>query len=320
MKAIRVNEFGGPEVMRLEEVADLRPGPGQVVVSVKAVGINPVDAYIRADGYVVRPALPYTPGADAAGTVKSVGEGVSSVAVGDRVYTSGTLTGSYAEQALCNESQVHPLPQQVTFQQGAAMGVPYGIAYRSLFNRAFARAGETLLVHGATGGVGIAAVQLGRASGLKVIATGGTEKGLELIREQGAHHAVSHRAADHFEQVLALTQGRGIDVILEMLSNVNLGKDLKILSHGGRIVVIGCRGTVEIDPRDAMSRDASILGISLFNASEQELEGIHAGLVAGLENRTLRPIIGREIPLAEAPQAHVAVMETGAHGKIILIT
>ncbi len=306
--------------MRLEEVADLRPGPGQVVLSVKAVGVNPVDAYIRSDGYVVRPPLPYTPGADAAGTVKSVGDGVSSVAAGDRVYTSGTLTGAYAEEVLCSESQVHPLPQHVTFQQGAAMGVPYGIAYRSLFNRAFARAGETVLVHGATGGVGTAAVQLARAAGLKVIATGGTEMGLELVREQGAHHTVSHRAADHFEQVLALTHDRGVDVILEMLSNVNLGKDLKILSRRGRIVVIGCRGTVEIDPCDAMSRDASILGISLFNVSERELAAIHAGLVAGLENRTLRPIIGREIPLAEAPQAHVAVMETGAQGKIILVT
>ena len=174
MKAIRVHEFGGPEVMSLEEVPDLQPGPGQVVVTVKAAGVNPVDTYIRSGQYAKRPALPYTPGMDSAGVVASVGEGVSGVAVGDRVYTAGAVTGTYAEQVLCNESQVHPLPEHVSYQQGAAMGVPYGIAYRALFNRAVAKAGETVLVHGATGGVGVAAVQLARAAGLRVIATGGT--------------------------------------------------------------------------------------------------------------------------------------------------
>jgi NADPH2:quinone reductase len=319
MKAIRVHEFGGPEVMRLEEVSDLRPGPGQVVVAVKAVGVNPVDVYIRSGGYAKRPDLPYTPGMDSAGVVSMVGEGVTGLAVGDRVYTAGTITGAYAEQALCSEFQVHPLPEHVTYQQGAAMGVPYGIAYRSLFNRAFAKAGETVLVHGATGGVGLAAIQLARAAGLRVIATWGTEKGMKLVREQGAHHAVNHKAADHFREIVAANGGRGVDVILEMLANVNLGNDLKILDQGGRVVVIGSRGTVEIDPRDAMGRDATILGISLFNASEHELAGIHAALVAGLDNGTLRPVIGREMQLADASQAHKAVMEPAAYGKIVLI-
>ena len=320
MKAIRVHEFGGPEVMSLEEVPDLQPGPGQVVVTVKAAGVNPVDTYIRSGQYAKRPALPYTPGMDSGGVVASVGEGVSGVAVGDRVYTAGTVTGAYAEQVLCNGSQVHPLPEHVSYQQGAAMGVPYGIAYRALFNRAAAKAGETVLVHGATGGVGVAAVQLARAAGLRVIATGGTEKGMKLVLEQGAHYVVNHKAPDHCEEVVSLNSGRGVDVILEMLANVNLGNDLKILDQGGRVVVIGSRGTVEIDPRDAMSRDASILGALLFNASEHELAGIHAALVAGLENRTLRPVIRREIPLAEAPQAHIAVMESTGYGKIVLIT
>ena len=124
MKAIRVHEFGDPEVMSLEEVPDLQPGPGQVVVTVKAAGVNPVDTYIRSGQYAKRPALPYTPGMDSGGVVASVGEGVSGVAVGDRVYTAGTVTGAYAEQVLCNGSQVHPLPEHVSYQQGAAMGVP----------------------------------------------------------------------------------------------------------------------------------------------------------------------------------------------------
>jgi NADPH:quinone reductase len=320
MKAIRVNEFGGPEVMSLEEGPDLQPGPGQVVVNVKAAGVNPVDTYIRSGQYAKRPALPYTPGMDSGGVVESVGEGVSGVAVGDRVYTAGAVSGTYAEQVLCNESQVHPLPEHVSYQQGAAMGVPYGIAYRALFNRAVAKAGETVLVHGATGGVGVAAVQLARAAGLRVVATGGTEKGLKLVLEQGAHYVVNHKAPEHLEEVVSLNRGRGVDVILEMLANVNLGNDLKILDQGGRVVVIGSRGTVEIDPRDAMSRDASILGAVLFNASEHELAGIHAALVAGLENRTLRPVIRREIPMSEAPQAHREVMESAGYGKIVLVT
>ncbi|MBI4962282.1 MAG: NADPH:quinone reductase [Desulfomonile tiedjei] len=318
MKAIRVHEFGDPEVMRLEEIPDLTPGRGQVVVSVKAAGVNPVDTYIRSGLYARRPELPYTPGTDAAGTVESVGEGVNRVSVGDRVYTAGTLSGVYAAAALCEESQVHPLPDHVTFQQGAAMGVPYGVAFRALFHRAVARPGETVLVHGATGGVGIAAVQLARAAGMTVIGSGGTTEGLELALQQGAHHVVNHRDADHLEQVSHLNRGRGVDVIIELLANVNLGQDLKFLDMGGRVVVIGSRGTVEIDPRDAMSRDASILGLVLFNASERELATIHAGLVAGLENRTLRPVISQEMPLADAPRAHKAVMESHTYGKIVL--
>jgi NADPH2:quinone reductase len=319
MKAIRAHEFGDPEVMKLEEVPTFQPEPGQVVVSVKAVGVNPVDTYIRSGQYARRPDLPYTPGMDAAGVVESVGHGVSRVSKGERVYVAGSISGTYAEQTLCGESQVHPLSEHVTFQQGAALGVPYGIAYRSLFIRALAKPGETVLVHGATGGVGLAAVQLARSAGMIVIGSGGTEQGLDLALQQGAHHVVNHRDANHLEQVRDLNGGRGVDVIIELLANVNLGNDLKSLDMGGRVVVIGSRGTVEIDPRDAMSRDASILGIVLFNASDRELASIHAALVAGLENRTLRPIIGREIPLADAPEAHKAVMESHTFGKIVLI-
>ncbi len=319
MQAIRVHQFGEPEVMKLEEVPDLKPGPGQVVVQVKAVGVNPVDTYIRSGMYARKPDLPYTPGSDAAGDVQAVGEGVTRVKAGDRVYVAGSLSGAYAAQTLCNESQVHPLPSQITYAQGAAMGVPYGTAYRALFQRAHAVPGETVLVHGATGGVGVAAIQLARARGMKIIGTGGTDKGRKLVMEQGAHHVLDHTQSGYLDQVLELTGGRGVDVILEMLANVNLGKDLPVLALGGRVVVIGSRGTVEINPRDTMSRDAAILGMTLFNTSERDMASIHAALVAGLENGTLRPVIGQEIPLAEAPRAHKAVMEPGAYGKIVLL-
>ncbi len=319
MKAIRVHQFGGPEVMKLEEVPDLRPGPGEVVVRVKAVGVNPVDTYIRSGGYAAKPDLPYTPGMDAAGVVEAVGHGVTRFVPGARVYVAGTLSGAYAEQALCKESQVHPLPDKVTFAQGAAVNIPYATAYRALFHRARAMPGETVLVHGASGGVGVASVQLARAAGMKVIGTAGTERGRKLVTEQGAHHILDHRAADYLSELQQLTNGRGVDVILEMLANVNLGKDLTILARNGRVVVIGSRGSVEINPRDTMSRDASILGMTLMNAAESELTSIHAALVVGLENGTLRPVINQELPLAEAPRAHQAVLEPGSYGKIVLI-
>ncbi len=319
MKAIRVHAFGGPEVMALEEVPDLRPGAGEVVVRVKAVGVNPVETYIRSGQYAAKPNLPYTPGSDAAGLVEAVGSGVKSVSAGDRVYVAGSLSGAYAEMALCKESQVHPLPASLTFQQGAAVGVPYGTAYRALFQRARAASGETALVHGASGGVGVAAVQLARAAGLKVIGTAGTERGLKLVKENGAHHALDHRTPNYREEIASLTGGRGVDVIIEMLANVNLGRDLAMLAKHGRVVVVGSRGAVEINPRDAMTRDAVILAMTMMNASEADLATIHAAIVAGLENGTLRPVVGREMPLAEAPKAHQAVMEPGAHGKIVLV-
>ncbi len=318
MKAIRVHEFGSPEVMRLEEIPDLQPHPGEVLIRVKAAGVNPTDTYTRA-GTSRKPSLPYTPGIDAAGIVESIGDKVTTVTVGARVYISGTITGAYAEQALCLESQVHPLPQKLSFSQGAGVNIPYVTAYRALFQRACTLPGETVLVHGATGGVGIAAVQMARAAGMKVIGTGSTVRGRELVLKQGAHHVLDHSKPTYLDELLALTEGRGVDVVLEMLANVNLAKDLRVLAMCGRVVVIGSRGEVKIDPRDAMIRELTIHGMLLFNLSDGEASGIHAALFAGLENGTLRPIIGREMPLVDAPRAHDAVMEPGAYGKIVLI-
>ncbi len=319
MKAIRIHEFGGPEVLKLQDVPDLQAGAGQVLVRVKAAGVNPYDTYMRQGTYTIKPPLPYTPGSDAAGIVDSVGEGAAGFAPGERVYVAGTLTGAYAQQTLAEAWQVHRLPPNVTFAQGAGVNVPYATAYRALWQIARAQAGETVLIHGASGGVGVAGVQLARAGGLTVIGTGGTERGRELAAVQGAHHVLDHRAPDYLDQLLKLTGGRGVDVILEMLANVNLAKDLSVLAHKGRIVVIGNRGNIEINPREIMGRDAAVLGMVLFNASRQELASIHAGLVAGLENGSLRPVVGRELPLAEASQAHRAVMEPGAYGKIVLV-
>lgn len=318
MRAIRVHQFGEPSVMQLEDVPDPRPSEGQVLIRAHAIGVNPVDTYIRGGIYGKRD-MPYTPGMDAAGVVEAVGGGVTKYKTGDRVYVFGSLTGTYAALVLCKESQVYPLPDRISFEQGSALGVPYATAYRAMFMRGRAVAGETILVHGASGGVGIAAVQLGRAFGLTVIGTGGTERGLDLVADQGAHHVLDHGAADYLQRLMTLTAGHGVDLILEMLANVNLGKDLTILASQGRVVVIGSRGKTEIDPRETMRRDADIRGMTLMNATEQELRSIHAALLAGLENGSLRPVIGKSLPLSAAAQSHEDVMKPGSYGKLVLI-
>jgi len=318
MKTIRIHAFGGPEVLKYKDAPDPIPGLGEVLVRAKAIGVNPVDTYIRSGLYGER-SFPYTPGMDAAGVVETVGAGVKSVKPGDRVYTYGSLTGAYAELILCTENQVHLLPPKISFTQGAAIGVPYATAYYALFNRGQALPGEVLLVHGASGGVGTAAVQLARARKLTVIGTGGTEKGRALVKKEGAQHVLDHKVPGYLDEVMKLTDGKGVNIILEMLANVNLGKDLKILAPRGRVVVIGSRGPVEIDPRDAMGKNSDIRGMSLLSVSEKELSDIHTALVSGLEEGTLRPVVGKEIPLAEASRAHEEVMKPGAYGKIVLI-
>src|SRR5437667_10663826 len=199
------------------------------------------------------------------------------------------------------------------------MGTPYATAYRGLFQRADAQPGETVLIHGAGGVVGTAAVQLARARCLRVFGTAGSDEGLKLAREQGAHEMFDHRAPDHFEQIMKPTGGRGIDVIVELLANVNLGKDLTILAKSGRVAIIGSRGRVEIDPRDTMQRDVDLRGMVLPNTPPKEMASIHAALVAGRANGGLRPVIAKALPLSDAAEAHRSVMEPGMLGKIVLM-
>jgi NADPH:quinone reductase len=318
MKTILVREFGGPEVLKLEEVPTPKPQPNQVLVKIHAAGVNPYDTYMRNGTYAIKPPLPYTPGSDAAGVVEAVGSGITKVKPGDRVYTAKTVTGAYAEYVLALEEQVHRLPNNITFEQGAGIWVPYGTAYFALYHHAKARAGETVLVHGASGGVGTAALQMAHAMGLTVFGTAGTDKGLELARREGAHQVFNHSKAGYQEEILKATGGKGVDVILEMLANVNLGADLKLLALHGRVIVIGNRGEVTINARDLMARRGAILAFTLWAATESETTEIHAGIIAGLENGTLRPVVGKQIPLAEAARAHKEVLEPGASGKIVL--
>jgi NADPH2:quinone reductase len=319
MKAIRVYEFGGPEVLKLEEVATPKPGAGEVLVRVHATGVNPYDTYMRAGTYAVKPPLPYTPGSDGAGVVEAVGDRVKKVKRGDRVYTAKTLTGAYAEYAVALEEQVHPLPAKIDFKEGAGVWVPYGTAYHALYHAAKAHAAETVLVHGASGGVGTAALQIAHAMGLKVLGTAGTPKGLEVAKREGAHQVFDHRKAGYQEEILQATDNRGVDIILEMLANVNLSNDTKLLANNGRVIVIGSRGEVTINPRELMAHRASIRGFTLWGITAAEEADIHAGLFAGLESGTLRPVVGKVLPLAEAARAHKEILEPGSAGKIVLV-
>jgi NADPH2:quinone reductase len=322
MLAIRAHRFGGPEVLVLDEVPDPVAGPGQVLIRNHAAGVNPVDTYIRNGAYARLPELPFVPGWDGAGVVEAVGAGVHRFSPGDRVYFSGTSAGrgwgAYAEKVCCAEVNVHPLPEPLSFAQGAAIGVPYATAHRALFHRAHIHPGETVLVHGASGGVGQATVQLARAHGCTVIGTAGSEDGLALVREQGAHHAVRHGTPTAMDEIRALTGGRGVDVIVEMLANVNLDRDLGLLATFGRVVVVGNRGRIEIDPRQTMGKDSSILGMSLWNASDEELLQLHQEMGPQFAEGLLVPVVGKRFPLADAAAAHLAVLEAGAKGKVVL--
>lgn len=318
MKAILVHEFGGPEVLKLEEVQTPKPAGGQVLVRIHAAGVNPYDTYMRSGTYAIKPPLPYTPGSDAAGVIEAVGTGVNKVKPGDRVYTSRTLSGCYAEFALAQEDQVHFLPAKISFAQGAGVWVPYGTAYHALYHSAQARAGETVLIHGASGGVGTAAAQMARAMGLNVFGTAGTQKGLALVKQEGGHQAFDHSKPGYREEITSVTGG-GVDIILEMLANVNLAHDTKLLATRGRVIVIGNRGEVTINARELMLRRASVRAFTLWGITAEEEKEIHAGIMAGLDNGTLRPVVGKELPLSEAARTHKEILEPGAAGKIVLV-
>ncbi len=323
MKAIRAHAFGGPEVLQLDDVDDPSPGADEVVIDVKAAGVNPADTYMRGGAYAIVPDLPYTPGGDAAGVISAIGDGVTKFMVGDRVF-AGVAVGfrmqdCYAEKVLRKADDVVALPDSVGFAEGAALGVPYATAHYGLFSRGGAKAGETVFIHGASGSVGTAAIQLAKRAGLTVIGSGGSARGRKLILDEGADHTVDHTAEGYIDQVKTLTGGSGPEVILEMLANVNLASDLDLVAKYGRIIIIGNRGEITINPRMTMMKELDVRGLALFNGTRAQMEAIMTDLLSGLADRSLHPVIGREMPLAEAATSHEAVLEPGAFGKIVLI-
>lgn len=317
MKAIVVHEYGEPEVMHLEEVEVPRPGPGQVLVRVYAVGVNPVDTYLRSGLYAYAPKLPYTPGKDAAGVVEDIGPGVGRFSPGDTVYTAGSISGTYAQYTLCDEQQLGRLPKNVSFEEGAGIWTPYATAYRALFQKARCQSGETVLIHGASGGVGIAAIQWSKNAALRIAGTAGSPEGLKIVESAGADAVFDHSNEDHFSEIREWSQD-GVAVIIEMLANKNLERDFECLAMFGRIVVVGSRGSLDFSPRQIMTKDAVIYGMSLFNAAADDLKEIHHAIYDGLSAGFLKPYVGRRFALADAAQAHHEIIENKALGKIVL--
>lgn len=312
MQAIRMHEFGGPEVLRLEEVPDPHPGPGQVRIRVAAAGVNPVDTYVRGGLYGPR-SFPLIAGTDGAGTIDETGPGVDRFHAGDRVYFVGVP--SYASLVVAPTHAVWPLPPRLDYAQGAAIGVPYITAFQAIHGVARLRPGDWILVHGGSGAVGTATLQLGSAAGLRMVATASTAAGRQHTLDQGALAAVGH---DELEAARAKTQGHGFDAVIELAAHRNLGRDLALMAPGGQVIVVGSRGPVEIDARQLMTADASIRGLSFFNATADDLHRIHLGLAPGLMAGTLTPVVGKKLPLAHAAQAHRTLMEPGALGKLVL--
>ena len=321
MKAVRVHRFGGPEVLQVDTDVPLPDvGADEVLVRVKAVGVNPFETFIRVGADSNLPTCPFILGFDCAGFIESVGVHVTKHKPGDRVFTSRTTSGAYAEFTSAPAKFVHPLPDPLTYAQGAALAIPYLAAYRAVMQRGRGRAGEKILVHGASGGVGTASVQLARAYGMTVYGTAGTPEGRAVVSSAGAHSVFDHRDPTYIEKLGHACSNSGFDLIVEMAANRHLGHDLSLLGVGGRIVIVGGRGNVELNPRDIMSKEADILGLRLFQSSESELHEAHAAIRAGIEAGWLRPLVGKEYALEQAAQAHYDLMYgQGAIGKMVLI-
>lgn len=319
MKAIVVSEFGEPEVMKVEDVELAEPNGTQVLVKIEAAGVNPVDTYLRTGIHAHAPNLPYTPGKDGAGTVAAIGADVTKWKVGDRVYTANSLTGTYAEYCLCNEIDLGRLPDNTSFEQGSGIWTPYATAFRALFQKAGLKAGETVLIHGASGGVGLAAVQWAKSRGATVIGTASSDAGKQLIADNGADAVFDHTDEDHLGEIREFTGGKGVNVIIEMLANVNLERDFEAIAMFGRIVIVGNRGSLNFTPRLAMTNETTIYGMSLFNSSQDARDEIHEAIFDGLTNGSLSPIVSQTFSLEESPAAHKAVIESHTLGKIVII-
>ncbi|KFM65227.1 Quinone oxidoreductase, partial [Stegodyphus mimosarum] len=311
MKAIRVLKFGSPKVLTLQSVELPKITNSTVLVQIAAAGVNPVDTYIREGAFATLPDLPYTPGKDGSGVVHAVGENVTKVKVGQRVFVCSRRTGqygTYAEYSLVPEDDVFPLDDKLSFEDGAALGVAYFTAYRALMLKAKCMAGETVLIHGASGAVGLACVQLAKKQGLKVIGTAGTQEGMDLVQDEGADIVVNHKAKGYEQEILEKNGNKGADIIIEMLANINLDKDFDLLGPRGRIAIVGSRGSIKIDPRKMMGRELQVVGVALLNSTHDEWNLISQGVLDGIKDGWVKPVIEKKYSLEECAAAHEDVI------------
>ncbi|XP_050032318.2 quinone oxidoreductase-like [Dermacentor andersoni] len=325
MRAIRVNKLGGPQVLQLSEKVPVpEVEPRKVLVRVKAAGVNPVDTYIREGMFAYTYPVPFTPGKDGAGVVEEVGEGVGNVKRGERVFFSirdaKNTHGSYAQYCLVSDTDVWRLPERMSFEKGAALGIPYFTAYRAIVLKAKAQASHRLLVHGASGSVGTASIQIAkRLVGCQVAGTAGTSYGMELVKSLGAEFTACHKQRDYLPKIMEWTEGQGLDVVIEMLANVNLDNDLTLLRKNGVVIVVGNRGSTKIDARHMMGKETSITGAALFASTPEEWQATAEAVIKGIEDGWLDPVMDRTYPLGDAKAAHHDIINSkGAKGRLVI--
>jgi NADPH:quinone reductase len=323
MKAVRIHEYGGPEVLVYEDVPEPEPKAGQVLVRIAAATVNPVDVAVRENRFPTPKQPPKTIGSDGAGTVEKVGDDVTAVKPGDQVFFSGLgigSEGSYAEYAVIHEAQAVAVPEGLPLAEAAALGMVFPAAYYALVRRGAVQPGETVLVQGAAGGVGSAAVQIASALGARVIGTVHGEAEAALVRSLGAADVIDYEAEDVVARGLELTDGRGFDLVHELVISVNLPADVRVVAKGGRVVCTGQGPGPEasVPIGEALAKDVDLRFMNLNNAGRAGVASIAAEIGGMVAEGKVRPVIGETLPLSEARRAHELL--AGDHlGKIVLV-
>lgn len=323
MKAVRIHETGGPDVLVYEEVPTPAPGQGQVLVRVEAASVNPVDAAVRSGAFPTPKQPPKIIGSDGAGVVETVGPGVADVKTGDEVFFQGLgigSEGSYAEYALVAAEQCVPKPEGLSFSEAAAMGLVFPTAYYGLVRKGALQPGETVLVQGASGGVGTASVQLAKALGARVLATVGSDEAARRVRDLGADEVIVYTTSDVGAEVARLTDGRGVDLIHELVVSENLPADIAMVAKRGRIVCTGQgpHPEVAIPIGSAIGKDAALLFMSTGNAGRAGVAEMMREIAGLAEQGKVKPVIWKTLKLSEARRAHELL--AGHHvGKIVLV-
>jgi len=323
MRAALINDWCSPDALRVVEAPSPTPGPGEVRIRVRAAGVNFSDALIIQGKYQEKPPFPFAPGFEVAGEVAEVGPGVHRVKVGDAVFAV-LDHGGYAEEAIASEDDVHPLSAGMDFATGAAFPIAYGTSHFALMDRARLAPGETLLVHGAAGGVGLTAVECGAAAGAPVIATAGGAEKLEICAAHGAAHGIDYKAEDVRERVKALTAGRGVDVVYDPVGGAIFEASLRCTAPDGRLLVIGfASGDLpQIKPNHLLVKNLSVIGVywgAYRRLAPERIRASFAELRTWFEAGKLRPRVSHTFPLADAAEALRALKERRITGKAVLL-
>jgi len=315
-------ELGPPECLRLESFASRPLEPGQVRIAVRAAGINFPDILMVAGQYQLKPELPFTPGVEAAGEVTEIGEGVADVAVGDRVMVK-MRHGAYADEVVVAPSQLTPLPPNFDFEEGATFLAAHGTAHHALVDRGQLKSGEVLLVHGAGGGVGLAAVEIGKLLGATVVAAASSEEKLAVAKARGADHLVPYGREPFRDAVKRITDGRGADLVFDPVGGEVFENSLRCIAWGARILVIGFTGGIGLARTNLLLiKGASVLGVRAGEASRRNPaigEARTTALLQWAEAGKIRPHVSHRLPLEEYAQAMRLLIDRKAIGRVALM-